>query len=165
MSDEDVEEVLTQASTQNPPPSLQSIFRKIDCHNTGYRYYSKFPLLCSTIATRYKNFRSQTSNLERIESLLIAALNETPPPSISELARRIKCKRGTLDGLFPELVSKIINQRKGFLISSSEMSSSEKKIQKIAKEVEEYDYFITEKNEMNFLRKLYLHSLKSLIEE
>jgi AraC-like DNA-binding protein len=115
LPDEDVERLLIKASQEVPPPSLQSVFRRLGCRNTGYLYYDRFPELCLLIAQRYKRSVSQLFDRKKVENILIEALKETPPPSLSELARRLKCKRESLKRIFPELVSELINKRKDFL--------------------------------------------------
>lgn len=120
LPDRDIEQLLVKAIEEEPPPSLQSVFRRMGCRNTGSRYYNKFPHLCSVIAQRYKWSISQLLDNKKVENMLIEALTELPPPSLSNLAKRLKCKRESLKKLYPELVTEIMTKRKGFLLSEKE---------------------------------------------
>lgn len=104
---EEIEEVLSNAIAENPPPSLQSIFRRIGCRNTGYRYYRRFPTLCKQISIRYREANQKQSDIENAEQILKSALREKPTPSFSEIARRLKCSRNSLNKKFPELSAKL----------------------------------------------------------
>lgn len=84
---EEIEQLLVEACHEEPPPSLQSVFRRMGCRNTGYRYYNKFPQLCSIIAQRYKFSISQLLDNEKVENMLIGAQTELPPPSLSNLTQ------------------------------------------------------------------------------
>jgi len=110
ISDASVERILSEASTREVPPSLQSVFREIGCTNTGYRYYRLFPELCSAISARYKEANLKKFDVSKVTKVLNSALAEHPPPSYSEVARRIGCTRENLKKKLPEL-SKIVNKR------------------------------------------------------
>jgi predicted DNA-binding protein YlxM (UPF0122 family) len=100
---EQIEEILIKAINETPPPSLQSVFRRIGCRNTGYRYYSRFPELCERISNLYKQANKKEFDIEKAERVLKSALKEKPTPSFSEVARRLKCNRTTLYKKFPKL--------------------------------------------------------------
>lgn len=111
ISDDAVRQILSEALTREAPPSLQSVFREIGCHNTGYRYYRLFPKLCADIAARYKAANLKAFDIPRATKIINAALKENPPPpSYSEVAERMGCTRENLKKKLPEL-SKSINQR------------------------------------------------------
>jgi predicted transcriptional regulator len=65
---------------------------------------------------------SQLFDKGKVETAIIEALKQTPPPSISELARKFECKRESLKRLFPELVSEMINKRKKFFPAKQQES-------------------------------------------
>lgn len=109
-TDKEVEIILIKAGKKNPPPSLQSVFRSIGCRSTGYRYYKKFPKLCSTITERHREANNKNFNVENAEKVMRSSLQETPAPSFSEIARRLKCKRDTLNAKLPAL-SKSLHER------------------------------------------------------
>lgn len=118
LSDSAVERILVDALRENPPPSLQNVFRRTGCRNTGYRYYQRFPELCSKIATRYKKFRLKNFNLKKAKRIVELALGENPPPSFSEVARRLECTREKLRKKLPEL-SESLNRRYGNYLKTS----------------------------------------------
>jgi DNA-binding transcriptional regulator YhcF (GntR family) len=124
-SDGEIEEILNKASKEHPPPSLQSIFRRIGCRNTGYRYYQKFPELCQQISNRYKQANKKVFDLEKAELTLKSALKEKPIPSFSEVARRLKCSRETLNKKLPKLSTKYHKKYAEFLKKSSEQNKQE----------------------------------------
>lgn len=103
MPESEVEPILLKASKEKPPPSLQSIFRRIGCRDTGYRYYQRFPEICKKIAKRYKRSKLKKLDVARAKKLMQAALEEIPPPSFSEVARRVGCTRENLKKKLPEL--------------------------------------------------------------
>ena len=109
-TDEEVQTILTKAGKETPPPSLQSVFRSIGCRSTGYRYYKKFPELCSIITERHQKANNKKFNVENAEKVMRLALQEAPPPSFSEVARRLKSGRDTLDRKLPQL-SKLLHKR------------------------------------------------------
>jgi transcriptional regulator with XRE-family HTH domain len=117
-SDSEVREILINATEETPPPSLQSIFRSIGCRNTGFIYYQNFPELCRIVADRYKKANRKQFNLEAAEKALELSLKEEPPPSFSEVARRLKCSRGTLNKKFPSLATAVHERYEMYLIIS-----------------------------------------------
>ena len=106
-TDEQIEEILINAINETPPPSLQSVFRRIGCRSTGYRYYSRFPELCEKISNRYKQANKKEFDLEKAKQVLKSALNEELTPSFSEVARRLKCSRTTLYKKLPKLSAEL----------------------------------------------------------
>ena len=118
LTEDEIESVLTKASRENPPPSLQSVFRKIGCTNTGYRYYQKFPKLCRKIANRYKKSKLKKFDVAGAEKIMRAALKENFPPSFSEVARRIGCTRENLRKKLPDLSADINRRYKDYLFVS-----------------------------------------------
>lgn len=118
LPDSEIESILLKASQENPPPSLQSVFRKIGCKDTGYRYYHKFPDLCLKIADRYRKSKLKKFNVVKAKKIMNSALEEIPPPSFSEVARRIVCTRENLKKKLPELSGKINLRYKNHLIET-----------------------------------------------
>jgi transcriptional regulator with XRE-family HTH domain len=115
LTDEEIEKILLQATKENPSPSLQSVLRRIGCRNTGYRYYRRFPKLCEEISKRYKKLNDKTFDIKKARKIMKSALEENPPPSFSEIARRIKCNRETLDKKLPELSKSLHERYKNYL--------------------------------------------------
>lgn len=106
-TDKQIKEFLLNALSENPPRSLQSIFRNFGCRNTGYRYYQRFPDLCERIVNRYKNVNRKEFDSEKAKQILRSAIMKKPVPSFSEIARRLNCKRGTLNKRLPELSAEL----------------------------------------------------------
>jgi hypothetical protein len=96
------------ALKEQPPPSLQSVFRRLGCKDTGYYYYDNYPDLCSAVAQRYKSYRNKPFNAEIDGERLSATLLENPPPSLSEMAWRLGHKNEFLRRKFPELCKAIV---------------------------------------------------------
>jgi len=101
---------LKAALKEEPPPSLQRVFRRLGCKDTGYYYYVNYVDLCFAVAKRYKAYRNKPFNKGKGQRRLKAALDEEPPPSFSEIARRLGHKREFVRRKFPEL-STIITSR------------------------------------------------------
>lgn len=118
LTEDEMESVLTKASRENPPPSLQSVFRKIGCRNTGYRYYQQFPKLCRKIANRYKRSKLKKFDIAGAVKIMRAALEENPPPSFSEVARRVGCTRENLRKKLPDLSADINRKYEDYLFLS-----------------------------------------------
>lgn len=114
-TDKQIEGILINAVNESPSPSLQSVFRRIGCRSTGYRYYSRFPELCDQISNRYKQANKKEFDLEAADQTLKLALKEELTPSFSEVARRLKCSRTTLNIKFPELSAELHRKYKSAL--------------------------------------------------
>lgn len=98
---------LRAALKENPPPSLQSVFRRLGCRDTGYYYYSHYFDLCVVIAKRYKDHRNKPFNKQLTQEQLTSALKEDPPPSFSSLARCLGHNRDFFRQKYPELTRAI----------------------------------------------------------
>ena len=125
LSDDEIESILIKSSKENPPPPLQSVFRRIGCRNTGYRYYRKFPELCKKITSRYEKANNKKFDIEKAEKMLKVALQVNPPPSFSQVAKKLHCKRGTLDRRLPELSKSLHEKYKSYLTESQRLNRQE----------------------------------------
>lgn len=105
-----VSRALKLAMKEEPPPSLQSVFRRLGCKDTGYYYYSNYFDLCTAIAQRYKNFHNKPFDKEITEKQLKDALTENPPPSFSSVARRLGHKRDFFRQKYPEIARAIASR-------------------------------------------------------
>jgi hypothetical protein len=103
-----VQETLQSALAEHPPPSLQSILRRLGCKNTGYYYYLNYSDLCLAVARRYMECRNKPFDSLIDSKLLQDALSEDPPPSLSELARRLQHSREFVRRKFPKLSEAIV---------------------------------------------------------
>lgn len=98
------------ALEEQPPPSLQSVLRRLGCRDTGYFYYQNYPDLCSAVANRFKSYKTKSFDIDFERGRLEAALVEDPAPSLSELAKRLGRKRDFLRRKFPELTKAIVTR-------------------------------------------------------
>lgn len=110
-SDDEVIAVLCKAQKETPPPSLQSVLRSLGCKDTGYKLQKKFAYHCSQISQNFKSYRNKL-NMDEVElaAFFSTLLNEDPPPSISEVSRRLEISRSHFRKKFPEL-RKILRSR------------------------------------------------------
>jgi transcriptional regulator with XRE-family HTH domain/AcrR family transcriptional regulator len=106
----EIRKALRAALREQPPPSLQRVLRRLGCRDTGYYYYDHYRDLCFAVAKRYKDFRNKPFNKGIDHDQLKAALAEVPPPSFSEVARRLGHSREFVHRKFPEL-SKAVTSR------------------------------------------------------
>lgn len=107
---EEIKRALRAALKEQPPPSLQRVLRRLGCKDTGYYYYTNYIDLCFAVANRYRNYRNKPFDKGRDQKRLRAALKEDPPPSFSEIARRLGHNREFVRQKFPEL-SKALTSR------------------------------------------------------
>lgn len=151
-TDEQIEEILSNAATENPPRSLQSVFRSFGCRNTGSRYYRIFPELCEQIANRYKNANRKEFDLEKAKQILKSALKEKPTPSFSEVARRLNCRRENLNKRLPKLSAKLHKKFKRSIKKVQEQNKKQlcEEITRIINQLENQQKSVTE----NAVRKL-----------
>lgn len=115
VSDEGAEAALKAALKQNPPPSLQNVFRLLGCRSTGYRFYARFPNLCRAVAARYREHRNKPFDVEEARRSLEEMLTECPAPSFSEAARRLGHGRLFIRTKFPELSAALSGRHKSWL--------------------------------------------------
>jgi transcriptional regulator with XRE-family HTH domain len=107
-SPDEVQKVFTSALKEQPPPSLQSVFRRLGCRDTGYYYYTHYEQWCIKVARRYKSYRDKPFNRDSAQEELQAALIEDPPPSFSAIAKRLGHSREFVRQKFPELSKAIV---------------------------------------------------------
>lgn len=106
----EVKKVFQSALREQSPPSLQSILRRLGCRDTGYYYYSNYYDLCVAVARRYMERRNKPFDRIIDDRILQGALSEDPPPSLSELARRLHHGRMFLRQTFPEISKAIVDR-------------------------------------------------------
>lgn len=106
----EIQRAFRKALKEQPPPSLQQVFRQLGCQNTGYYYYSHFPDLCFAVAQRFKAHWHKPFNRDVDRKRLHEILVEEPPPSFSEVARRFGHSREFLRQKFPELTKAIASR-------------------------------------------------------
>lgn len=104
----EVRKVLQSALSEQPPPSLQCILRRLGCRDTGYYYYLSYSDLCLAVARRYMESRNKPFDKMIDGKLLQDALSEDPPPPLLELAKRLHHSREFVRRKFPELSKAIV---------------------------------------------------------
>ena len=75
--------------------------------------------------SRYKNVNREEFDLEKSEQVLKLALKEKPMPSFSEIARRLNCKRETLNRRLPELSAKLHKEYKNSIKKVQELKKKQ----------------------------------------
>jgi len=104
---------LLEALEKSPPLSLSEVARRLGYYIKPMRDH--FPDLCERVKVRYANYQ-EAYRLEKIKSLLEAALEQYPPPSMAEFLRCNGYKGvTTFYKLFPKLCQKISERRTDYL--------------------------------------------------
>lgn len=105
-----VRQTFTDALQESPPPSLQTVLRRLGCRDTGWYYYNNYSDLCFAISGRYKKSRNKPFSKEILVKKLKAALTEQPPPSLSSIAKRLGHRREFFRLKYPELTKAIASR-------------------------------------------------------
>lgn len=100
--DEKIRHTLSQAATENPPPSMKEIAARLGYSVTALRI--RFPELSAALAARKPE--SQSLDKERWRARLDASLLDRPA-SLTDVARSIGRSVGHLRSLFPQLCSQV----------------------------------------------------------
>lgn len=100
--------VLQEILNEEAPPSLEDVALRLRYRPLVLQYH--FPELCEVIKVRHADYK-KTSQQQKIQLVLTAALQEYPPPSLLEAARRLGYKNNSyLYRYFSEL-SRSISKR------------------------------------------------------
>ena len=95
-----MEAALRSMLDEYPPPSPHEMAKRIGCHILTIKQY--FPELFGLAQERYSVFKAERFDRKRIQSSLLSAKDEQPPPSLSSIAKRLGCSRALLRLIFPE---------------------------------------------------------------
>jgi hypothetical protein len=107
-TDEVIREALTHALLQPTPPPLKTVARELGFRSDA-SLYCRFPDLCRDFAKRNAISRQQRIDADR--DRVLAALTETPPPTVEEVARRIgDCTASAIKHRFPDLYTKLVQK-------------------------------------------------------
>jgi hypothetical protein len=112
LTQDEVREVLEAAACSDRPEPLQAFVK-----STGWsrgKLQNHFPKLCATILIRYAKVFYKPIDKARALSVLRAALKETPPPSMVEVANRVDCNVVSLRDRFPDLTREIVLRYKHY---------------------------------------------------
>lgn len=85
----------------------------IVAQNLGFKsvvsLYKRFPDLCRAFAVA--NNQEKAERLAPLQAAMKAALTETPPPTVSEMAARLGCTVAVLEYHFPELRAALLKRQ------------------------------------------------------
>ncbi|MDQ3634273.1 MAG: hypothetical protein M3405_07150, partial [Acidobacteriota bacterium] len=147
ITDVDVKKALSEAFDHYPPPSLQSVFKELGIKDNGYKYQQKFKWLCGRITRHYNTYRSRLAKGEEEAKVIIRnALVEIPPPTISDISRRLGISRERVRFLFPREYEKISDRSYKFIVQERQLKSAKLKnnIDQIVKELTEKKIYPSE---------------------
>ena len=107
-----IEQALAEELANGGPISLSSLAKSLGLHNRK-RLYKGFHDLCKAVVANNRQHRRQRT--AAIESALRAALAETPPPYLTDIARRLRFKTvSVLTRRFPDLSTEIKRRRRNW---------------------------------------------------
>lgn len=105
--------VLQQILQESPAPSLKGVARRLNYRPSVLQYH--FPDLCSEIVFNHAAYRKLERH-QKIQPILEAALQESPPPSLLEIVRRLGYKNNSyLYTYFPSLSRQIAGRYKDYM--------------------------------------------------
>jgi hypothetical protein len=106
-SNDTIRRALCRALAQSPRVPVRTIAR-----NLGFRtvvsLYDRFPDLCRAFAVANRTEKAQ--RLAPMRAAFEAALQESPPPSVRDLAARFGCTDAALNYRFPALVAALVKR-------------------------------------------------------
>jgi AraC-like DNA-binding protein len=106
---ERIEQALAEALNEAAPVSLRSVAEKVGLHNRRRLYKGFHDVRRALVA---KNQHLSRLRADAIESAVRAALNETPVPTVTEVARRLGFKSVTgITKRFPDLSATLKRRR------------------------------------------------------
>lgn len=110
--------VLNEILNEETPPSLEDVALRLKYRPLVLQYH--FPQVCEAIKIRHADYK-KTSQQQKIQLVLTAALQEYPPPSLLETARRLGYKNNAyLYRYFGELSRSISFRYKEYSIANGQ---------------------------------------------
>lgn len=103
-------EELRRACSEDPPPSLSEVSKRLGAGYSTASLVSKFPEECELIVTRYESRYRSHMDYDAIGKFMRDSLNEHPPPSLASLCRRLEVAEPNVQRALPELCA-LIRQR------------------------------------------------------
>lgn len=100
-------EVLESARSEEPPPSLNEISRRLGRGHSACTLRLRFPELTGIIVERYTSRFHRRINYPAIEKRLRASLKENPPASLASLCRELKVAESHVHRKLPDLCGKV----------------------------------------------------------
>jgi DNA-binding transcriptional MerR regulator len=105
---DEIKAALESALAQEQAISVSEVATNMGYVNCTY-VRKKFPELCGTISRRFADQRRA-----RVESVLLDALEEDPPPTIHKIVRQARSNTIALRKAFPHLWDRLCARRKSF---------------------------------------------------
>jgi AraC-like DNA-binding protein len=96
------------AAEEKPPPSLPEVARRLECPLSTLR--KGHPDLCRQLAQQGRVYRQAQTSLLEAQVRDILAANETPPPSLPQVAQRLGTSVTTLGRRLPALCAEIVRR-------------------------------------------------------
>jgi len=128
-SKETIKNAIAAALRAAVSPPLKVIARELG-FRTDSSLYIRFPKLCQALVE--KHARDRTDNIERCRQRVVAAAEQTPPPTLKEVAAQVGVTDSILNHRYPDLCEKIVaraserkalelaRQRREFLVALDE---------------------------------------------
>jgi hypothetical protein len=141
-----IKKMLVDCLNRKQPISLTAAFNHIGIVKTGY-YERKFSVICKQISNRHIEFKRWRFNISEAQGTMEKALTENPPPSFSEVSKRLQKTKETLRRNLPELSKKIVERRKKYqkqMVNQRRQEIS-KQIKRILKSLQKDNIRITHK--------------------
>lgn len=104
-SKETIENAITAALQAPVSPPLKVIARELG-FRTDSSLYIRFPKLCQALVEKYA--RDRKDGIERCRLRVAAAAEQTPPPTLKEVAAQIGVTDSILNHRYPDLCEKIV---------------------------------------------------------
>lgn len=122
--------MVQEALQENPPPSIKEVMRRLG-EKRSHNLYRHFPDSYRALSSRYADYKKAKSQ-EEMQRTLEAVIknNEYPPPSMEEVARRLKPDRRTLERNCPDLC-RIISTRYSDYLKASRKEREEQLCQEV----------------------------------
>ncbi|MHB1934996.1 MAG: TniQ family protein [Acidobacteriaceae bacterium] len=106
---DEIRSALEGALRENPPPYLSDLARRLG-YSASTVLRAHAPHLCDRLRSRYR--RHVLKRRADLESKFLAALEETPVPSVNALCRRLDITRWFTDQYFPETRNALAARRR-----------------------------------------------------
>jgi TniQ len=121
---------LQTALTENPPPSLVEVAKRLGYKRNTVLYYHSSDL-CKAIAARYEEYK-KAKKIDKLKLILeeVLANQEYPPPSMQEVVKRFGISFQNFKLYFPELCSAISSRYDSYC-----QEESQKRKEKVRQEV------------------------------
>jgi TniQ len=104
-SKETIENAISAALRAPVSPPLKAIARELG-FRTVSSLYVRFPNLCQALVEKYAHDRN--ADIERCRERVVAVAEQTPPPTLKEVAAQVGVTDSILNHRYPDLCEKIV---------------------------------------------------------